>query len=223
MSFSCQSLYPQTLHEHVSQWAYTICYLHAVCLYHVTMYTYSITSVPTAEWRPRPHGYVFKICVFISLKTELRPHDRFQIVLPVHTKTIQVTENATNLTLRMSRKLSCFHCRPSWIFSHGSALGLRSHDQLFSKVCVFGEFDPSTRNRCCCVFKSFHSGERFQKFAFSSKRIHRFYRFHHFRVDSLWKRIRVDGALIASRALFAYTVPNRQFPSCILPLFQSES
>ena len=30
----------------------------------------------------------------------------------------------------------------------------------------FGEY--------CCVFKSFHSGERFQKFAFSLKTIHRF-------------------------------------------------
>ena len=37
-----------------------------------------------------------------------------------------------------------------------------------------GLFDPSTRSRYCCVFKSFHSGERFQKFAFSLKTIHRF-------------------------------------------------
>ena len=127
----------------------------------------------------------------------LRPHDRFQIVLPVHTKTIQVTENATNLTLRMSRKLSCFHCRPSWIFSHGSGLGLRAHDQLFSKVCVFGEFDPSTRNRCCCVFKSFHSGERFQKFAFSSKTIHSklsVIRYPLFQHDYFFKSVFISGA-----------------------------
>ena len=51
---------------------------------------------------------------------------------------------------------------------------LRSHDQSFSKVCVFSEFDPSTRHRYCCVFKSFHSGDRFRKFAVSSKTIHHF-------------------------------------------------
>ena len=32
----------------------------------------------------------------------------------------------------------------------------------FSKVCVFIDFDPSTRHRYCCVFKSFHSGDRFR-------------------------------------------------------------
>ena len=77
-----------------------------------------------------------------------------------------------NLTLRMSRKLSCFQCRPSWIFSNKNALGLglRSHDQSLSKVCIFSEFDPSTRPRYCCVFKSFHSGERFQNLRFHRKR-----------------------------------------------------
>ena len=47
----------------------------------------------------------------------------------------------------------------------------------FSKVCVFIDFDPSTRHRYCCVFKSFHFGDHFRKFAFSSKTIHRFHRF----------------------------------------------
>ena len=32
----------------------------------------------------------------------LRPNDRFQIVLPVHTETMKTTENAFNLLLRMS-------------------------------------------------------------------------------------------------------------------------
>ena len=55
------------------------------------------------------------------------------------------------------------------------------NDQSFSKVCVFSEFDPPTQS----VFKSFHSGERFKKFAFSSKT--RTHCFHHFRVDGTWK------------------------------------
>ena len=102
MSFSCQSLYPQTLHEHVSQWAYTICYLHAVCLYHVTMYTYSITSVPTAEWRPRPHGYVFKICVFISLKTEWK--------YCVHTIVFKSFYPSTRKRYKWLKTLPTLHC-----------------------------------------------------------------------------------------------------------------
>ena len=137
-----------------------------------------------ATLRPRPHGYVFESLRFHFTENgmeALRPHDRFQIALPIHTKTIQA-----------------FLCRPSLIFSNESALGLRSHDQSFPKICVFNYstrphetdsvvfsnlstlesdfkslrfqlFDPSTRHRYCCVFKSFHSGERFRKFAFSSK------------------------------------------------------
>ena len=58
--------------------------------------------------------YLFNLheCVFKSLRfhfTEnamkvLRPHDSFQIVLPVHTKTIKATESAFNLPLRMCRR-----------------------------------------------------------------------------------------------------------------------
>ena len=71
------------------------------------------------------------------------------------------------------------------------------------KVCVFSEFDPSTRKEYRCVFKSFHAEERFQKFAFSSKRIYCFHRLHvggrcnatnYIRVFK-WKRIRLDGDL----------------------------
>ena len=62
--------------------------------------------------------------------------------------------------------------------SNESGLGLRSRDQSFQK---FAFSLISTRPRDadnCCVFKSFHSRERFQKFAFS----------HRFRVDGTWKR-----------------------------------
>ena len=51
----------------------------------------------------------------------------------------------------------------------------------FSKVCVFSENDPSTRQRQYhynnIVFKSFHFGDRFQKLSFSVKTIIIFYRF----------------------------------------------
>ena len=55
------------------------------------------------------------------------------------------------------------------------------------KSLRFHRFRPvhTTPCRHCCVFKSFHSGDCFRKFAFSSKTIHRF---HHFRVDGTWKR-----------------------------------
>ena len=92
--------------------------------------------------RTRPHGYVIKSLRFHFTENGmkvLRPHDRFQIVLPVHTETMKTTENAFNLLLCMSRKLSCFQWRPSLIFSNESALGLISHDQSFPKVCVFSE------------------------------------------------------------------------------------
>ena len=63
-----------------------------------------------SKLRPRSHGYVFKSLRFHFIENGMKvlhPHDHFQIVLPVHT--IHVTENATNLTLRMSRKLfQCF-------------------------------------------------------------------------------------------------------------------
>ena len=62
------------------------------------------------KFRPRPHGYVFKSLRFHFTENGmkvLRPQDRFQIVLPVHTKTIETAENAINLTLRISRKFSC--------------------------------------------------------------------------------------------------------------------
>ena len=36
----------------------------------------------------------------------LRPHDRFHIILPVHTKTMKTTENAFNLLLRMCKRRS---------------------------------------------------------------------------------------------------------------------
>ena len=71
------------------------------------------------------------------------------------------------------------------IFTCAFCLLLNCSD-AFSKVCVFSEFDPSTQSRC--VFKSFHSGERFQKFAFS----------HRFRVDGTCKRIK----------MFAYSNEN---------------
>ena len=70
------------------------------------------------------------------------------------------TNNNNNKTIRFLLIFS--------ILDFSSESELRSHDQSFSKVCVFSEFDPSTRSRYCCVFKSFHSAERFQKFAYSS-------------------------------------------------------
>ena len=56
--------------------------------------------------------FLFHGCVFKSLRfhfTEnamkvLHPHDRFQIVLTVHTETMKTTENAINLPLRMCRR-----------------------------------------------------------------------------------------------------------------------
>ena len=36
----------------------------------------------------------------------LRPHDRFHIVLPVHTETMKMTENAFNLLLCRRRYLN---------------------------------------------------------------------------------------------------------------------
>ena len=41
----------------------------------------------------------------------------------------------------------------------------------FSKVCVFSENDPSARHYKNIVFRSFHFGDRFQKFTFSVKTI----------------------------------------------------
>ena len=38
------------------------------------------------------------------MKVLRRPHDRFQIVLPVHTETMKTTENAINLALCMCRR-----------------------------------------------------------------------------------------------------------------------
>ena len=58
--------------------------------------------------RPRSHECVFKSLRFRFTENAmkvLRPHDHFQILLPVHT-ILQVTENATNLALRMSRKIA---------------------------------------------------------------------------------------------------------------------
>ena len=70
-------------------------------------------------------------------------------------------------------------------------IAFRSNQSCFQLVCISNMFlvllyqiytykylqpvDPSTRHRYCCVFKSFHSGDRFRKFAFSSKTIHRFH------------------------------------------------
>ena len=84
------------------------------------------------------------------------------------------------------------------ILDFSSESELRSHDQSFSKVCVFSEFDPSTRSRYCCVFKSFHSGERFQKFAYSSFHCGRDMKTQQNVCVFKWKRIRVDEALVTS-------------------------
>ena len=53
---------------------------------------------------PRPQRYVFKGLRFHFTENGmkvLRPHDSFQIVLPVHTETMKTTENAVNLLLRI--------------------------------------------------------------------------------------------------------------------------
>ena len=58
-------------------------------------------------FRPRPHECVFKSLRFHFTENAmkvLRPHDRFQIVLPVHTETMKTTENAFNLLLCMCRR-----------------------------------------------------------------------------------------------------------------------
>ena len=56
----------------------------------------------------RPHECVFKSLRFHhfteNAMRELRPHDRFHIVLPVHTETIKTTENAFNLLRRKCRR-----------------------------------------------------------------------------------------------------------------------
>ena len=115
------------------------------------------------EWKHCVHMIVFKLlypstrkryklsCVGHLWYFQMKVHwdwghmtNRFQkyafsIIRPVHTKPIVL----------------CFQISPLW--------------RAISKVCVFINFDPSTRHRYCCVFKSFHSGERFRKFAFSSK------------------------------------------------------
>ena len=74
--------------------------------------------------------------------------------------------------------------------------------------------DSSTRHRYCCVFKSFHPGERFQKFAFSSKTIHRFFvQTGHENGTKCsvfkWKRIRVNGAWDAG---------SKYWPICVFLL-----
>ena len=126
------------------------------------------------ELRPRPHECVLKSLRFRFTENAmkvLRPRDRFQIVLPVHTKTMKTTENALSLLLRICRRrylnLWAANSQSSLIgarypikttrrslstssildFSNDNGLGLRSHDQSFSKVCVFSEFDPSTRSQ----------------------------------------------------------------------------
>ena len=48
-------------------------------------------------------------------------------------------------------------------FSNESGLGLRSRDQSFSKVCVFSEFDPSTRSRYFLRFQIFPLWRVFSK------------------------------------------------------------
>ena len=56
--------------------------------------------------------------------------------------------------------------------------------ESFSKVCVFSENDPSTRQRYHynnIIFESFHFGNSFQKLSFLVKTIIVFYRF---RVDA---------------------------------------
>ena len=113
----------------------------------------------------------------------LHPRDRFQIVLPVHRERMKtkMTENAFNLLLRMCRRrylnINLWACTYVNIQLpiHNQAskerdtnknnntfsfhiLRLRSHDQSFSKVCVFSELDSSTQSQYC---------ECFQKFAFS--------------------------------------------------------
>ena len=53
--------------------------------------------------RPSPHECVFKSFTENAMKV-LRPHDGFHIVLPVHTETMKMTENAFNLLLCMCRR-----------------------------------------------------------------------------------------------------------------------
>ena len=84
----------------------------------------------------------------------------------------------------------------------------------FSKVCVFSENDPSARQRYHnnIVFKSFHSGDRFQKLSYRFQ----FIVFDRFCADARWKRkekfavsmktvwkhIRVDGASVKTIIVF---------------------
>ena len=92
----------------------------------------------------------------------LRPDDRFQIVFPVHTKTIQVTENAYLSTLHCA-------CLESFlVFSVG-------HLGFFQMKVDWDWVIPSTR--ILLRFQIFPLWGAFSKLAFSSKTKHHFHRF----------------------------------------------
>ena len=78
----------------------------------------------------------------------------------VHTETIETVKFRLNLLFACQDNLNNL-----WLLL------------LFSKICVFNENNPSTRQRYHCVFKSFHFGDRFQTFAYSVKMVIVFYLF----------------------------------------------
>ena len=84
--------------------------------------------------RPRPHECVFKSLRFHFTENAmkvLRPHDRFQIVLPVHTETMKTTENAFNLLLRMYRRRYTFNCQFP-IKLNRSEIPIKNNNNTFS-------------------------------------------------------------------------------------------
>ena len=62
----------------------------------------------------------------------LRPHDGFQIVLPVHTKTIKATENALNCSVPQVGivRTLCYISFPLIFF-----LTKRQHEKLRNSLC----------------------------------------------------------------------------------------
>ena len=102
----------------------------------------------------------------------LRPDDRFQIVFPVHTKTIQVTENAYLSTLHCA----CLESFLVFSVGHLGFFQIKMHwdwvwDHMINRFQKSAFSVSSTHpHGYCCVFKSFHSGERFQNLRFHRKR-----------------------------------------------------
>ena len=116
------------------------------------------------ELRPRPHECVLKSLRFRFTENAmkvLRPRDRFQIVLPVHTKTMKTTENALRLLLRICRRryLNLWAAN-----SQSSLIGARY--QIKKKQYVLCRYPPSWIFQMIVDWDWGHMTNRFQNLRF---------------------------------------------------------